>query len=217
MNDRQTFLVTTILVLMAFAVGIYLYPSLPDPMPTHWNSAGDIDRYGSKPFTVFLMPAIGLMIWILMVFVKRFSPKGFKVESFAGTVNVIQVILIGFNTAIGIIWLLIANNPEMQIGIAIGVAIGVLSMALGNYMGRVRKNFFIGIRTPWTLASDEVWIRTHRLAAWLLMISGCVAVAGSIGGMPLIVSTALITSALMIPAIYSFFAYRNLEGFSEAP
>ena len=93
------------------------------------------------------------------------------------------------------------------------LAVGVLLMVLGNYMGKLRRNFFMGIRTPWTLASEAVWERTHRMAGWLFVLGGAVmvvaALAGAVRGRLLL---AVIVVVALVPVVYSYFVYRRLEG-----
>ena len=91
------------------------------------------------------------------------------------------------------------------------LAVGALLMVLGNYMGKLRKNFFIGIRTPWTLASDAVWERTHRLAGWLFVAAGLVMVASVLIGAPIWLPLGAIAAATLLPVAYSLWIYRRLD------
>jgi uncharacterized membrane protein len=85
-------------------------------------------------------------------------------------------------------------------------------MVIGNYTGKLRKNFFVGIRTPWTLSSDAVWERTHRLAGWLFMLGGLVAIVATLVGVPFWVAVAAVPAAGLIACVYSYFIYRAIEG-----
>jgi uncharacterized membrane protein len=99
------------------------------------------------------------------------------------------------------------------------VAVGLLLMVMGNFLGKVRKNFFLGIRTPWTLASDEVWAKTHRLGGWCFVVAGIfMAIMGVItppSGMPWVIG--IIVAIALIPVVYSYIAYRRIEGFAPDP
>jgi uncharacterized membrane protein len=86
---------------------------------------------------------------------------------------------------------------------------------IGNYLGRVRKNFFIGIRTPWTLASDEVWNRTHRIGGRLFILSGVIIWIGAILRLPLTWTVGVAVGLVLIPVVYSYFLYRKIEGFES--
>jgi len=92
-----------------------------------------------------------------------------------------------------------------------------LLMFVGNYMGKIRKNFFIGIRTPWTLASDEVWAKTHRLGGWCMVAAGLAMAAGAFADVVTDWIVLIVVGIVLIPVVYSYFAYRALEGFGPDP
>ena len=92
--------------------------------------------------------------------------------------------------------------------------VGLLFVVIGNFLGKVRKNFFIGIRTPWTLASDEVWSRTHRLGGWMFVAGGIVMIVGAFAGLPVLGVIAVVLAIALYPVLHSFLLYRRLEGFS---
>jgi len=118
----------------------------------------------------------------------------------------------GMVLVIGLAVLLAGAGYALPIPAIAMLAVGVLLMVLGNYMGKLRKNFFIGIRTPWTLASDAVWERTHRLAGWLFVLAGVVVVAGVLLGAAIWLPLAAIVAATLIPVVYSLWIYRRLDG-----
>jgi uncharacterized membrane protein len=88
-------------------------------------------------------------------------------------------------------------------------------MVIGNYFGKTRKNFFLGIRTPWTLASDEVWGRTHRLAGRLFILQGLIMFAGVLFEIPVAVLLGMVGVIVVVPVVYSYVVYRRVEGFGE--
>ena len=145
----------------AIAVAAYLYPMLPEQIPTHWNFDGEVDGYTSKPWGVAVMRLIPII-----------SPKGFRTDKFMDVINVFTVTFVGFMSGIAILVLLEANGQDVRINEMTFAGVGLMFIVLGNYMGKVRKSFFIGIRTPWTLASDEVWSRTHRLGGKVFVLTG---------------------------------------------
>lgn len=203
------------MIAAALAVAAYLYPTLPEQIPTHWNAAGEVDGYTAKPWGVLILPGCAVLTWVLMKLVPIISPKGFRTDTFADVINVLQVALIGFFSTITMLVLLEANGVNTYINNFIVLAIGVLFLVLGNFMGKMRKNFFIGIRTPWTLASDEVWARTHRLGGWTFMLGGIAIIVGALGGMTPGWMAAIIATVALIPVGYSFVAYQRIEGFDD--
>ena len=156
----------------AVAVAVYLYPSLPEQIPTHWNIEGEIDDYTAKTWGVVIMPMAAIFTFVIMRLIPIISPKGFRTDDFMDVVNVFTVAIVGFMSGVAILVLLEANGQDVHINETIFTGMGLLFIVLGNYMGKVRKNFFIGIRTPWTLASDEVWSRTHRLGGKVFILIG---------------------------------------------
>jgi uncharacterized membrane protein len=141
------------------------------------------------------------------------SPKGFRTDKFSDVIGVLQVTLVGFMSIVAILVLLEAHGLNVLINEVIIAGVGLLFVVIGNYLGKVRKNFFIGIRTPWTLASDEVWNRTHRMGGKLFMLSGVIIWLGALLRLPLTWTVGVAVGLVLIPVVYSYFLYRQIEGF----
>jgi uncharacterized membrane protein len=215
MSIRTAHIISAILILLSVVGGAIAYPGLPDQIATHWNAAGQPDDYSSKLVGVLIGPAMGIGIWLIMWLIPIVSPKGFRTDRFMDTVAIFQVTMIAFMCAIGGIVILAGFGYEFSMDKVIGVGVGLLFVVLGNYLGKLRKNFFIGIRTPWTLASDEVWDRTHRIGGYLMMLAGIVMAAGALFGSPLVVMIGAPVAFAVISVGYSFVAYKRIEGFTE--
>lgn len=200
----------------ATAVAVYLYPMLPDQIPTHWNFDGEVDDYMSKPWGVAILPIAALLVFAIMRLIPIISPKGFRTDQFTDVVNVFTVTIVGFMSGIAILVLLEANGQDVRINEMTFAGVGLMFIVLGNYMGKVRKNFFIGIRTPWTLASDEVWSRTHRLGGKVFVLTGIFMIVNSFVHFPGQTLVVAIVAAALIPVIYSYVIYRRIEGFPTA-
>jgi len=218
MKFKTANLISFLLVLAAFAIAVWFYPRLPDPVPSHWNSAGQIDGYMAKPWGVFILPLTMTGIWIVLAVLPRISPKGYRLDTFQNIYGLIQITFIAALLVITSIALTAATNRHVAINMIIPIVIGLLFVILGNYMGKLRKNFFIGIRTPWTLASDEVWVRTHRLGGWLFVAGGlAIVITGVLAPsayMPIIMIV-IIAVAALVPAAASYVIYRRVEGFGS--
>ncbi len=199
---------------VAIAVAAYLYPDLPDQIPTHWNINGEVDDYTAKPWGVAIMPLAAIFVFVVMRLIPVISPKGFRTDSFMDVVNVFTVVIVGFMSGVAILVLLEANGQDVRINEMIFAGVGLMFIVLGNYMGKVRKNFFIGIRTPWTLASDEVWSRTHRLGGKVFVLIGIFMMLNSFVRFPVQWLIASIVVVALVPVIYSYVIYRRIEGFS---
>lgn len=198
----------------AVAVAAYLYPNLPDQIPTHWNIEGEVDDYTAKPWGVVIMPLAAIFVFVVMRLIPIISPKGFRTDNFMDVVNVFTVAIVGFMSGVAVLVLLEANGQDVRINEMIFAGVGLLFIVLGNYMGKVRKNFFIGIRTPWTLASDEVWSRTHRLGGKVFVLIGIFMMLNGFVRFPVQWLIASIVVVALLPVIYSYVIYRQVEGFS---
>jgi len=200
-----------ILILLGFVLGAYYYPSLPDRVPVHWNASGQIDGYGSKLFGAFGLPAINLGMYLMFLVLPNIDPKKKNYANFKSTYQFLKYLLIVFFLGIQVMTLLIATGVVVNKPIFIQIMISLLFILLGNVMGRIKHNYFVGIRTPWTLANEEVWRKTHRLAAPLWVIGGILnillAFTGTLNGIGFIIILAVIS---IVPIAYSYFAYRKI-------
>ena len=203
------------LVLAAFALTAILYPHLPQRVPVHWNLSGQANRYAAKPWGPFEIPLAMAAIYVLLLLVPAISPRGYRIDQFRRTFDVIRTAMMIFVFVVVAVADLAAIDRSLQTGRIIFAALGVFLAILGNYMGKITKNFFVGIRTPWTLANDEVWMRTHRLGGKLFMIAGLALVVCALAGFggPALIGLVILASA--IPVIYSYLLYRRIEGFKN--
>ena len=213
MNKVRADIISLVFVITAITAAAVLYPSLPEQIPTHWNAQGEVDRYMDKPGGVIAMPAMALFTFIVMKLIPIISPKGFRTDKFSDVIGVLQVTLVGFMSVVAILVLLEARGLNVRINEMIIAGTGLLFVIIGNYLGKVRKNFFIGIRTPWTLASDEVWSRTNRIGGRLFILSGVIIWIGALLGLPLSWTVGVAVGIVLIPVVYSYFLYRKIEGF----
>lgn len=211
MNPVRSLVLSASFLLLLLAAYLWLSPHMPAFIPTHWNAHGQIDGY-MTPWKAVLVPmAIIVVIAVLTVVLPNISPQGFSIKPFASVFTVIMLAVQVFISFMAISVLLNgAGHPMHQPLVAI-VGAGLLWMVIGNYMGKLRKNFFAGIRTPWTLANDEVWERTHRMAGWLFMLAGLVTIVAAIAGASPMVAIYVLLAAAIIPAIYSYAIYQRVQ------
>ena len=200
------------LILLGFALGAYFYPSLPDKVPTHWNASGEVNGYGSKLFGAFGLPGISLATYLSFLVLPYIDPKRKNYTDFESTYQFLKYLLIIFFLGIELMTLLIASGSIVNRPIFIQIMVSLLFIFIGNVMGRFKHNYFVGIKTPWTLANEEVWRKTHRLAAPLWVLGGVVnillALTGmSFNGIGFIVIIAVIS---IVPIAYSYICYRKI-------
>ena len=123
--------------------------------------------------------------------------------------------ILAFLFLVHILVLLSATGARVEMNRAIPIGVGLLLVLLGNYLGKTTKNFFLGIRTPWTLASDEVWLRTHRLGGKLFVLAGVVCFVSGLAGGSLAPAMAAVGAAALASVVYSYVVYRRIEGFKD--
>jgi uncharacterized membrane protein len=149
---------------------------------------------------------------VLMIVLPKISPRRFGIDPFIGVWSIVMLTVQGLMMVLSLCALLAGAGHHLRISVIGITVVGVVLMVLGNYMGKLRQNFFAGIRTPWTLASDAVWERTHRLAGWVFVLAGVVMVAAALAGAMSGWLLAVIVAVLLIPVVYSYFVYQRLEG-----
>lgn len=216
MKISRATLLSLALVAGAFVAAAVLYERLPERVPTHWNVRGVADGFTPKPWGPFVLPLVMLGVLALLAALPRISPRGYRMDRFLRVYGILQTSILAFLFLVTLLSLLAGVGAPVSMERAILAATGLLFIVLGNFMGKLTKNFFVGIRTPWTLASDEVWLRTHRLGGKAFVLAGAgFVLAGLLGGgavVPLIV--AALVAAVVIPIVFSYVLYRRLEGFS---
>jgi uncharacterized membrane protein len=210
--NRVFDVVCLVVVLAGLALAVAMYPRLPDPMPSHWNAAGDVNGWLPRFWGVMIFPIIMAGIWLTFLVLPRISPRGFEMDPFVRAWGYLRVAFLAFMLFIEVIVFRAAQNQgKMEQG-GLFLAMGVLLVLMGNFLGKVTRNFFVGIRTPWTLANQEVWLRTHRLGGKCFVAAGFVVVASSLLGLGPWPIMAVILAAALVPVAYSYVLYRKLEG-----
>jgi uncharacterized membrane protein len=212
MRISRANLLSLAMVVGSFAAVAALCHRMPDPVPVHWDARGHVNGFMSKPWGALVMPLTTAGAYLVTVFLPRISPRGFRLDRFRGTFEIIQLAIVAFLFFGTMLVLMAGAGIDVPLVRSLTVGAGVLLVVLGNVLGKVTKNFFVGIRTPWTLASDEVWLRTHRLGGRVFVAAGLAIVVSGLagGGTGPILAAAL--AAVVIPIVYSYVAYRRLEG-----
>jgi immunity protein, SdpI family len=166
-----------------------------------------------KPWGFIIVPLVMALRWLLFIVLPRISPRGFEMDSFARAWGILTVAVLAFMLFVEILTLNAARTAATLSPRLIFAGIGVLFAVIGGVLGKVTRNFLAGIRTPWTLASEEVWNRAHRLAGRLFVAAGLVVVAAALLGLGWWTMIAALALGALVPVIYSYVIYRRLEGF----
>jgi len=210
MSTRLAVTVSVVLVGLAFLAGILLYPQLPDPMPSHWNAAGEVDGYMSKFWGVFLVPIVSAGLVALLVAIPSIDPLRANIEQFRREYNVFVVGFVAYMDFVFALILWAGLGGTVNMSSALIPAAGLLFMMIGWMVGRARRNYFIGIRTPWTLDDEVVWDATHRLGARTFSVAGALMVLSAfLGSAGMWVLLGAILVAVVIPIVYSYVIWRR--------
>lgn len=202
-----------ILLVIPFVVSIYLWDQLPDQVPIHFNIQGEADDWGPKWINAFLIPGIAMAIYIFLLIIPVIDPKR-RIASAQKPVSAIRIFTTLF--MIGIYGFVMAKTLEIDVdlGIYINISVGVLILIIGNYMNTIKPNYFIGIRTPWTLENPEVWKKTHRIGSKLWVVGGLIMILNAVF-IPVSYSQIIfyITVALiaLVPIVLSYIYFKKLE------
>jgi uncharacterized membrane protein len=200
-----------VIAAVAVTVSIWAYPQLPPTVATHWNLRGTADGFSSRAMAVSIMPAVILVMTGLFNVLPKLDPRGDNYSKFIGTYwlfanAVIVFMLVGHGMIIAT-----GLGYSVKIDRLMPIGVGVLFILLGNYLTRVEPNWFVGIRTPWTLSSDTVWRKTHRTGGWLMVIGGLVIAACAFlphgAFLPLFIAAILIMS--VIPIVQSYILWKR--------
>lgn len=210
MNKLAANIASLVMIAATATMAIVVYPGLPEYIPTHWNAAGEVDGYMPKSWGVGVVLGIPVFLFLLMKLIPVISPKGHGVESFAAVMNVLQVVLVAFGCFVAVLVMLAATGVDVRMNKMIFGGIGILFLVIGLCLGRVKKNNFVGFRTPWTLSNEEVWERTHRLGGRLFMLAGLIMFSGAF--LPLKVGwvIAAVIGLTLYPVVYSYLLHRRL-------
>jgi uncharacterized membrane protein len=212
MNTRTTTIVVLLLIVAAAVAGLLLRNQLPEQMASHWNANDQVDGYTSRVLGVFLLPLVTLGLFLLFLVIPGIDPLKANIVQFRDVFNLFIVLMVAFMLyihALTLRWNL--GYTDFGMSRAMLPAMGLLFFFIGYMLRKAKRNYFIGIRTPWTLSSDTVWDETHRVGSVLFMVSGVCAFIGSLfGGMtafwflfiPIIGST-------VITLVYSYVIYQR--------
>jgi len=194
-------------------VAVYGLVVLPATVPIHWGVNGQANGYGPKWIDTLLFPLISIGTYVLVWLLLAAGPRMGGRENSAANLQIVRIILAGI-TLFMLIVQLSALAQALGIGfdmtLVVMLAISVLFIFLGNYMGKIRRNFWMGIRTPWTLTSSVVWERTHRMGGWLFVVAGLIGIPCSfIPALRLWGVVVPIIAVAIILYVYSYVCYRQ--------
>jgi uncharacterized membrane protein len=202
------------LLVLSLVLGVYFYQHFPAQVPLHWNWRGQVDSYSSAAWGAFLLPGVMLALYILFLVLPKIDPRRERYMSFTTAYTDLRDLLLLLFFAI--FWLtgLAGLGYSINIGWAIPVMIGLFFMALGSLLQKVKMNWFMGIRTPWTLSSEEVWGKTHKLAGPIFAVSGLLLIVSAWTTLFIVKISLFILAIVLIVLglpLYSYLIFRTKQ------
>lgn len=199
---------------LTWVLAALYWPQLPSQVPTHWGVDGQPNAWLPMPWGALIGPLISTFMYAVLVALPWLDPRSAHWQSFGRIYGVIRTCMLAFFAYVTYLSLASAARPDHALSVSYLLAgIGLLYLVLGNYLPKVRSNFFLGIRTPWTLSSDEVWDRTHRMAGRMMTVLGLVVLFA--GLLPSRWALGLVVGSACLLAIattgYSYWLFLQLK------
>ena len=210
MDNKKTNLIIISVIILSFLSAFYLYPKLPDRVASHWNSQGQVDDYLPKIWGVFLMPAITLAIFLLFLLIPIIDPLKKNIDKFRNYFNWLIILIVVFLLYVYSLTVFWNLGYRFNMTLLMTPAVGLLFFYIGVILKHAERNWFIGIRTPWTLSSDVVWKKTHQLGAKLFKVAGIIAILGIFfaeNALWFAIIPAIASSLFLL--VYSYFEHKK--------
>ncbi len=201
-----------IIALLPFAYLAFIWNNLPEQIPMHWNASGEIDRWGNKIELLFILLLISGIGYLLMLILPAIDPKR-NLQKMVNKFTQIRYYLAIFSSALGIFIIYGAQQKESK-PTFVFVLVGLLITILGNYFKTVKPNYFVGIRTPWTLENEEVWKKTHQLGGKLWFVGGILMILSSlllINPWSLYIFFGITAVISIVPIVYSYAEFKKIK------
>ena len=210
MKIRKSGIFTLGIIIIAFVVGIYFYPQMPEKMASHWNAQGQVDDYMPKFWSLFLVPIFLIGLWLLFILIPKIDPLKENIEKFRKYYDWFVILITLFLFYIYLLTISWNLGKRFDMTLLLTPAIGILFYYIGVLLGNAKRNWFIGIRTPWTLSSENVWNKTHKIGGKLFKIAGMMAILGIFfPNYAIFIMVVPIIIVSIYTVVYSYFEYQK--------
>ncbi len=207
---KKSYVIAIGMILLSFIVGIYFYPQMPERMASHWNAQGQVDGYVSRFFGLFLIPLISVGLFLLFIAIPKIDPLKRNIKTFRKYYDRFVVLIIIFLLYVYVLTILWNLGVEFNMSQLLMPALGVLFYYCGVLLENAKRNWFIGIRTPWTLSNEKVWEKTHKVGGKLFKIAGIITAVGVFFDNALFFALVPVLVVAVYTVIYSYLEYQKL-------
>ncbi len=208
----KIYITLLIIVILSLVVGVYFYPKMPERMVSHWSAGGEPNGYLPKILGVLLVPSILVLLLLLCAVIPKIDPLNKNIQKFREYYDGFFVLLFVFLLLVHSQMILWNAGIEVSFSLTLPVLFGILFFYIGILLEKAKRNWFVGIRTPWTLSDERVWNKTHKIGGKLFKISGIISLFGIVGGeySVFFVTAPVVFSSLYV-VIYSYLEYRKIH------
>jgi len=202
-----------ILMVLPFIYLAYIWNTLPETVPTHWNASGEIDGYGSKNTLLIIPFMLPVLVYIIMTIAPKIDPKN-KIAIMGKKYEQLKFFLVLFMSVLALFIIYSSKTQSFSSPNIIYILLGLLFAGLGNFMKTVKPNYFIGIKTPWTLENETVWKKTHLLGGKIWFVGGLLIVCMSLIFTAQTAATLFVIIAVLItiiPLVHSYIEFKKIK------
>ena len=205
-------------IFASLALSWYFYAALPERVPSHFSLEGTADSYTSKEFLILMGLGFQVVMYILLTFLPRIDPFWKTIQSRYSVLLLFRDIIMLFMLFLFVSTFLSARAGRLDMNL-FGFGLGLLFILMGNYLPRLPRNTFVGIRVPWTITSDIVWRKTHLVGGWLFVAGGVVICVLSLFGLPMhiVLLSVLVPVFMFIGIFYPYALFRKLQREGKSP
>lgn len=200
-----------VLIAVSGIIAVVAYPFLPETIPIHWNAGGEIDNMQNR-IAIFLIPLLLIFVVGCFLFSRHADPHKKNYEKFSDAYQSVLIATELLMIIMELISIVAAFEPALiNVPMVITICLGMVFAVMGNVMPKIRENYFIGIRTPWTLSDADVWRKTHRIAGKLWFTGGVVMLFGAFLPPAFLIFFVIIATLILagIPVVYSYVAFQR--------
>ncbi|KON27915.1 hypothetical protein AC481_03250 [miscellaneous Crenarchaeota group archaeon SMTZ-80] len=210
MNIRKNYAITIIIILASFAISMYFYPQMPEKLASHWDSQGQVDGYMSKFWGLFLLPFVMIGILLLFIAIPKIDPLKSNIMEFRHYYQRFLILFMGFlfyTHLLTILWNIGLRFDMIQLFLP---AISIFVYYSGILIENSKMNWFVGIRTPWTLSNEKVWNKTHKIGGKLFKAAGIIVLLGIlIRDYAIFIIIIPIITITIYTIVYSYIEYQK--------
>lgn len=207
---KKVIVITLGIIIVSFIISIYLYPKMPEKMAGHWNEKGQVDGYIPRFWGLFLMPIVSLAMFLLFILIPKIDPLRENISKFRKYFDLFVLLIISFLFYLYLLTIFWNLGSRFNMVLALIPALGIIFYYCGILIESAKRNWFIGIRTPWTLSNENVWNKTHKIGGKLFKLSGVVAIFGLLfQNYAIFLALIPIILSSIYTFFYSYFEYKK--------